>query len=179
MATSTSWPSWGPREHLCVSAVLERAEYLATAQVVSERAEILRVDAAAVCERLEHDAGFADALGRVLLEQTRRQFEKIRVMSARSVTQRLATLLLVLDERFGVPDAEGVRIPVPLSRGDLAAFIGARVETTIRCIRRWERAGVLTTTSGGIVLRELAVIRAAVRAAPTGGDRSDDPARSA
>lgn len=152
----------GPRESLCEADVFEGRAHRVTAVVVGDRAEVLRVDAVAVRDRLENHPKFANAIGRVLLDHTRRLHEKIRVLSAGPVAQRLATLLLALAERFGEPGEDGVLwLPLPLRRSELAGLIGARVETTIRCIRPWERADIVETTSRGIVLRNLPVLRAA------------------
>jgi CRP/FNR family transcriptional regulator len=85
--------------------------------------------------------------------------DKIDVLSAGSVEARLATLLLKLYEQFGDDYEDGTsRIPVPLSRQELADLVSTSFETAIRVVSRWERAGVVTTDADGFTLRDMAVL---------------------
>jgi CRP-like cAMP-binding protein len=141
---------FGPHESVGESAVLSRAPYPADAIAASATAQVLRVDAAPVLEAMQHDAAVARAMNEALLEHTTALQDKIRILSAGPVKRRLATLLLLLADRFGDEDERGVlRVPLPLSRGDLAELIGARVETTIRLLSRWRKAGLIETDSTG------------------------------
>ncbi len=156
---------FGPRESVGDTAVVERATYPAAAIVASDHAEVVRVEAAPILARMETRTDVARAIHRALLDHTHALQEKIRVMSAGAVPKRLATLLLTLAERFGdEPDGGGLVIPLAISRGELASLIGARVETTIRCIRQWEKAGVVETHADGFVVRDVEAIRAATKA---------------
>lgn len=63
--------------------------------------------------------------------------------SALSVRARLAHLLLVLKDRFGTVDDDGVlSIKLPMSRQDIAAMVGTRPETIARAVRALEDDGV-------------------------------------
>ena len=86
--------------------------------------------------------------------------DKIDVLSAGSVEARLATLLLKFYEQLGDDFDDGTsRIPVPLSRQELADSVSTSFETVIRVVARWERAGVLTTDPDGFTLKDMAVLR--------------------
>lgn len=86
--------------------------------------------------------------------------DKIDVMSAGSVPQRLASLLIGLVERFGDEAEDGSTIlPIPLGRTDLALLVGTTVETAIRAMRKWQKDGIVDTVEGGFVLRDLAALR--------------------
>lgn len=75
---------------------------------------------------------------------------RIEVLSAGSVPQRLATLLLQLADRFGDTGDDGVvRIPVALSRGALARLVSARVETVIRTASEWQKRSLMGSDGGG------------------------------
>ncbi len=162
---------FGPRESIGDPAVLERVSYPSDAVVASGTAEILSVDAAPVLTLSTRSVEVASAISRVLLDHTRALQEKIGVMSAGSVPKRLATLFLILGERFGDEcEDDTLVIPVPLSRGELACLIGARVETTIRTVRRWERAGIVETRDDGFLIRN---IRALIEETRARGSRSD------
>lgn len=86
--------------------------------------------------------------------------DKIDVLSAGSVEARLATLLIKLYEQFGDDFDDGTsRIPVPLSRQELADLVSTSFETAIRVLSRWERAGTVTTDSDGFTLRNMPLLR--------------------
>lgn len=160
---------FGPRESIGDPAIIARSSYLADAVVASDFAEVLTVDAAPVLAMATRCPEVSGALNRVLLEHTRALHEKIGVMSAGSAPKRLATLFLLLAERFGDETEDGALIiPLPLSRGELASLIGARVETTIRIARKFERAGMLETSHDGFCVRDAAALIAETRSRHTG-----------
>lgn len=78
--------------------------------------------------------------------------------------QRLATLLLALAERFGDEREDGSTfVPVPLSRQELSRLVGARAETVIRTMSRWQKVGVVATDARGFVLRDTERLRRVTR----------------
>lgn len=88
--------------------------------------------------------------------------DKIDVLSAGSVEARLATLLLKFYEQLGDDFDDGTsRIPVPLSRQELADLVSTSFETAIRVVARWERAGVVSTDADGFTLKDMAALRRA------------------
>ena len=155
---------FGPRESVGDAAVLGRDRYPAEAVVASDRADLIFVDAGPVLAALPTQPEVSRALIRTLLSHTRALQEKIAVMSAGSVPKRLALLFLLLADRFGDDLADGtVGIPVVLSRTELARLVGATVETTIRTISRWQKAGWISTDGDGFVLREAERLRDVTR----------------
>lgn len=150
---------FGPREAVGLVAVLERGAYPADALVASEDATVVRIDAEPLLAMIEKHADVARSMNRALVEHNRALETKIRVVTAGSVPKRLATLLLCLVDRFGDEHEDGaITIPVPVSRGELACLIGARVETTIRTIRKWEKQGDLQTQPDGFRIHDLAAL---------------------
>lgn len=80
---------------------------------------------------------------------------KIDVLSAGSVEARMATLLIKLYERFGDDFDDGSwRIPVHLSRRELADLVSTSFETAIRVMTRWEREHWVMTEPTGFVLQD-------------------------
>lgn len=155
---------FGPGESVGDAAVLAPMPYLADAVVTSNACVVLRVESAPVLAAMRHRPGTAAAMNRALLDHSRTLLEKISVMSAGSVDQRLATLLLLLAERFGDEREDGaVVVPVRLSRQELSTLVGATVETTIRAMSRWRNAGVVDTTPEGFVLRDPQRLRGVTR----------------
>ncbi|MCE9575832.1 MAG: Crp/Fnr family transcriptional regulator, partial [Deltaproteobacteria bacterium] len=153
---------FGPRELVGLTAVLERAPYPAEAVVVSERAELWALPAAALERIAAEDLGFARALTTALLEHTRALRAKIAMVTSGDTAQRLAVLFAHLAERFGDEDARGVTfIPLALTRRMLGQLVGARTETVIRVLSKWQQAGLVSTTPAGFEIRALAALGAA------------------
>lgn len=53
-------------------------------------------------------------------------------------------------------------VPVPLTRQDLADMVGARVETVIRIMSRWQKDGLVGTDEQGLWVRDRATLEALV-----------------
>lgn len=88
--------------------------------------------------------------------------DKIDVLSAGSVEARLATLLLKFYQQLGDDFDDGTsRIPVPLSRQELADLVSTSFETAIRVLARWERAGIVSTDADGFTLKDMSALRKA------------------
>lgn len=156
---------FGPKECLGTVAVLAETPYPADAAVITDYADVIRIDAGSVRQAAERDAAVLRALNHALIEHTRVLEEKIRILVAGRVDQRLATLLLHLASRFGDELDDGTTvIPVQLSRVECARLVGSTVETTIRTFTRWQRAGLVETTQEGFTLRSVAALSEVSRA---------------
>ncbi len=145
---------FGPGESIGDSAVVQQAPYPAAAVVSSRGAAVLQIPAPALLRAMRQSPPVSLAVQQVLLAHTRTLREKIEILSAGSVAQRLARLLLYLAERFGeAPDAAAWRMPLAISRAEMAALAGTTVETTIRMLSRWRRQGLIARApAGGILL---------------------------
>ncbi|HSN20275.1 MAG TPA: Crp/Fnr family transcriptional regulator, partial [Usitatibacter sp.] len=145
---------FGPHESVGDFAVLERGTFPADAIAISETLDVLRVRADPVLEALERDAELARAIRTSLMEHFRMLRAKIDVMSAGAVPNRLAMLLMHLVERFGDELEDGsVCVAITLSRGQLARLVGARTETVIRTMTKWQREGWVETSNEGMSFR--------------------------
>jgi CRP/FNR family transcriptional regulator, nitrogen oxide reductase regulator len=76
------------------------------------------------------------------------------------VEARFARLFLKLAEQLGRPRQDGVLIPLPLSRQELADWTGTTIETSIRIMSRWGKEDVLKTEKDGFVLIDRATLEA-------------------
>lgn len=77
-----------------------------------------------------------------------------------SVEYRAARLFQALAARMGQKRAEGLFIPLPLSRQEIADLLGTTIETAIRVMSRWQKDGLVDTEKAGFLIRDLAVLRA-------------------
>jgi CRP/FNR family transcriptional regulator len=147
----------GPGEPVGAVAVYQRRAFPATAvalepagtvsipereffQLVEKRPEITRGLLAGLTLRLM-------ALNRRLADMTG------------SVEYRSARLFATLAERLGRRQDEGIFIPLPLSRQEIADLVGTTVETAIRVMSRWQKDGLVDTSRDGFLIRKIDSIR--------------------
>jgi len=71
------------------------------------------------------------------------------------VRQRLAWLLLCLEERYGCSSHDGTLLSIRLSREELAQMIGAASETVIRVLAEFRRDGYISMFGRSIVLTDV------------------------
>lgn len=93
----------------------------------------------------------------------RRSFEMLGHLSTGRVPQRVAAILLELADSFGHETAEGIKIDVPLTRQDIADLAGTTVESTIRTMSKWQKAGWITTEAHMIWIHDVQSIIALLR----------------
>jgi CRP-like cAMP-binding protein len=102
------------------------------------------------------------------LETRLREMEgRLRDLSNEPVEHRLARAILNLVDTFGRPVAEGVEIPFPVSRQDLADLIGSTLPTVSRTLRTWETQRQIRRYRRRLVIADVeAVARVLYKEAP-------------
>lgn len=65
------------------------------------------------------------------------------LLGRKTAMERVTTVLLMLAERVGQKESDGIYIDLPMSRGDLADYAGLTIETVSRSILRLCREGVI------------------------------------
>lgn len=73
-------------------------------------------------------------------------------LSGAKVEARIARAISNLGEKSGERRAEGLYIPVRLSRQELADLCATTVETTIRVMSRWSKEGIVRTEPEGFLV---------------------------
>jgi CRP/FNR family cyclic AMP-dependent transcriptional regulator len=76
-----------------------------------------------------------------------------QMLGTRSVTERLAHLLLHLADLYGVEDADGVAIGAAFTHADLAHMVGATRQWVTISLRRLQQQGVLVCRRSQIVIK--------------------------
>lgn len=79
---------------------------------------------------------------------------------ARDTAARVASRLVELAERFGVAGDDGVRIELPITQAELAAWAGASVESVARALGTLRDAGWITTARRTVVVCDAHALRA-------------------
>lgn len=151
---------FGPGEGVGNVAAMEAGNYPAGAIAASSPLIVIKIQGPAMLELIRKHHSMLSAGNRQLIEHTRTLRVKIDVLTAGSVSARLALLLLHLAERFGDEGPDGVvSIPIPLSRGSLARLVGAREETVIRAMSVWRQDGCVSTDASGFTLRGVEALK--------------------
>lgn len=132
---------FGPGDAIGLTAALGRATYPAEA-VAYAPVSVCWIPSGSLRAALPMSPLLRDAVDRALLAHTEALREKIEIVSAGTVPRRLAMLFLHLSRRFGTREsAEAVTIGIGLTREQIGQLVGARTETVVRVLGRWQRAG--------------------------------------
>jgi CRP/FNR family transcriptional regulator len=159
---------FGPPDTVGDLAVLRGVPYPADAIVATDNASLISVPGKFLSEASEKNPAFAVSLACAMQTKLSALHDKVDVLSAGSVEARLALLLLKLYDRFGDDFDDGTStVPVALSRRELADLVATSFETAIRVMTRWDREGVLETTSQGFIIKKLAALRTVTGVDPT------------
>ena len=88
--------------------------------------------------------------------------EMVRQLSAHSVEQRTAFMLLKLADKFGVQQEKGLLIQTPLSRDELAGMTGTTTESASRALSQFQKAGLVRTGRQWVAIIDRAGLEAAL-----------------
>src|SRR5262245_3832171 len=78
-----------------------------------------------------------------------------QMLGTRSVTERLAHLLLHLADTYGVREDGGVTISAPFTHADIAHMVGATRQWVTISLRRFEEQGILSSHKSRIIIHRL------------------------
>jgi CRP/FNR family transcriptional regulator len=106
--------------------------------------------------------GAAIALLRDLMMRMRTMQRRMEDLGGGGVEYRLGR---VLQAFCATSKGDGpLYIPVPLTRQDFADMVGARVETVIRIMSRWQKEGLIGNDERGMWVRDRGTLEALVHA---------------
>jgi CRP-like cAMP-binding protein len=113
---------------------------------------ILSVDADELAAAMSSHGGLALALLRLAHERTLEQAVLLDELSSSGLAARLARCLLRLCERFGEPEAGGIRIALDLKQDALAALVRASRARVNLQLKELERSGIVEVERRMLVL---------------------------
>lgn len=144
---------FGRGDTLCIMPALKGRPYPADAVALTESVCALLVPGRAVFDVLDSHPALERALSRALIAHAELLHAKIGIVSAGSVPRRLAALFLYLGQRFGRREPGGeLHLELALTRERIGQLVGARTETVIRVLSRWQKAGWLRSGTHGFEL---------------------------
>ena len=85
--------------------------------------------------------------------------EHIAILGCRSAEEKVACFLLGLRTRLARRSGLSSRIPLPMSRQDIADFLGLTIETVSRMFTKLDRQGVLDVARDHVCIRDLSYLQ--------------------
>jgi CRP/FNR family transcriptional regulator len=82
--------------------------------------------------------------------------DHIVLLGRRSAEEKVATFLVRWRNRIAEAAAASQMVPLPMSRQDIADYLGLTIETVSRTFTRFERDGVIEIVHGGICMLDQA-----------------------
>ncbi len=138
----------------CDAAAFEGGCHPGTARPMGE-VSILRMRKKAYFEMLRRNPDAALEVIRYLGNRLNEAQERTKVLALDRTDQRLAALLADLAARNGVREHQGIKLPMRLTRQDMANMVGATVETVIRIMSRFKRDRLVSGTANRLVILNL------------------------
>ena len=143
----------GPERLLGELAVFEGAPYSQTAQAMEDVA-VIAVARQDYLDLLQRFPALALAVINDLGRRLRVVNDLVQSLAVDRVERRIARALLRLALYNGSPTRDGTMIQMRLTRQDLADMTGTTVETAIRVMSRFRKAGWITTQRGHVIIKQ-------------------------
>jgi CRP/FNR family nitrogen fixation transcriptional regulator len=130
------------------------AEHRASAEAITD-ATVLVARRISLSDLSSQGGEVARQLLQLTVAGLRRTQDHVVLLGRKSACERLASLLLDLDERAGNPRT----LDVPMSRQDMADYLGLTIETVSRTLTQLQAEGLIEIpVSRRIVLRDRAAL---------------------
>lgn len=147
---SKTYGLYGPGDCLGLFATFAGMKHSIDAVALNEGLKTICIDAEVILKFAETSPLLSSNLHGQLTRFTEALIKKIEIISAGTMPQRLAVLMLQLIDRYGVVRKDGgVHLPISLTLEQLSEIIDARLETVARVLGDWKRADWLSIDATG------------------------------
>lgn len=147
---SKTYALFGPGDSLGLFAFYAGMRYPTDAVALNEGLILLFIEAVELTRLAHKYPALAEKLQGEVTRFTEAFINKIEVITAGSIAQRLAVLMMQLIGRYGVAHrSDQAQLPIVLPQELIGEIIGARVETVARVLARWKRDGWIATDAHG------------------------------
>lgn len=157
---SRTYGLYGPGESMGIFAIWAGMKYPTDAVAMNDGMTGIFIDTDAMLKFAEKYPRLAGPLRIEIGHFTEAFIRKIEIVSAGTVPQRLAVLMTLLIDRYGV-DKKGnkARLPITLTLEQISEIVGVRLETVARILSGWKKAGWLTIDASGCHFARLDKVR--------------------
>ncbi|MDE2200355.1 MAG: helix-turn-helix domain-containing protein [Rhodospirillales bacterium] len=104
-------------------------------------ATLCRIPLRAIDERAARDQSFARELHHYMAAQLRGARARLVLLGRKTAGERVASFILEMQERLDLPRHEA--IDLPMSRADIADYLGLTIETVCRGLTELRRGGLI------------------------------------
>lgn len=143
----------------CDAAAFDGTAHPGSAQPMGD-VSILRMKKKSYFEMLRRNPDAAMEVIKYLGNRLNEAQEKTKDLALDRADQRLASLLVNLAARSGIPDPNGIRLTVRMTREDMANMIGITTETAIRIMSKFKRGRLVSGTANRLLIRDLKGLKA-------------------
>ena len=143
----------------CDAAAFDGTAHPGSAQPMGD-VSILRMKKKSYFEMLRRNPDAAMEVIKYLGNRLNEAQEKTKDLALDRADQRLASLLVDLATRNGIPDPNGIRLMVRMTRQDMANMVGITTETAIRIMSRFKRDRLVSGTANRLLIRDLKGLKA-------------------
>ena len=148
--TSKTYGLFGPGDSMGLYAFWAGMRYPTDAMALSDGVTLIIIDAEEISRLADQHPQLSKNMKGEVTRFSEAFINKIEIISAGSIQQRLAVLLLQLIGRYGIDGKNGrALLPVFLTLKQISEIIDARIETVARTLSRWKRAGWLVIDAQG------------------------------
>lgn len=143
----------------CDAAAFDGTCHPGTAQPMGN-VSVLRMRKTAYFEMLRRNPDAAIEVIRYLGNRLHEAQEKAKILALDRADKRLASLLVDLATRNGIKERQGIRLPVRLTRQDMANMVGTTTETVIRIMSRFKDDRLVSGTANRLIIENLPRLKA-------------------
>ncbi len=113
---------------------------------------ILVISRDAFRQVIQRHPGVAAKVIEIMAGRLRAANERVHLLSILPVEGRIASVLLMLSDKFGEKQAIGLLLQVPLSREDLAGMTGTTTESASRVMSQFQKDGLVRSGRGWVAV---------------------------
>ena len=104
----------------------------------------------------EHRPNLLRRINELVVNELNHARDHMVLLGRRSAEEKVATFLVGWRDRLQQLRGSSKEVPLPMSRQDIADYLGLTIETVSRTFTKLEREGVIDIVPGGICLRDAA-----------------------
>jgi CRP/FNR family transcriptional regulator, anaerobic regulatory protein len=121
-----------------------------------EPVTVCQFNRAAFSRFSEHKPNLLRRLNELTVRELNQARDHMVLLGRRSADEKIATFLVGWRDRLSRLGAISATVPLPMSRQDIADYLGLTIETVSRTLTKLDRAGVIAIVPGGVRLLDSA-----------------------
>lgn len=149
--TDRTYGLHGPGDSLGLYAIWAGMQYPTDALVLNEGMVAIQIESKVLEECVAQEPQIATLMLAEISRFTEALIGKIEIVSAGTVARRVAKLMHVLLQRYGVSTADNTwYLPFRMTLEQIGGIVDSRLETVARVLSKWKRQGWLAIGDDGL-----------------------------